>query len=361
MFCKQITSISKTSVIIVFFFALILGISDASVWAQRSDKKKVNDDVPDLVWPLPPERPRIRYLGMLSNNLDVEPPKKKGWLQKLINEEESIRVIGLTRPTTVAVDSKGRVFVADPLRSSILVFDQDNKSLLIWGTSGLGRVASPFGLAVDSDDNLYVSDTKLKRVLVFNPEGKAIASVSRIGGENLKNPVGLAIDDQRKRLIVVDSRAHKLFIADLNELDKGRSIGKEGDGDTDFYFPSYAAVDSRGRIYVSDTLNFCVKVFDEDLKFVRRIGQHGTGMGMFDRPKGISVDSDGHIYVVDAAFSNFQIFNDEGQLMLFVGTFGFEPGLFRLPSGIFIDKKDKIYVADSINRRIQIFQYLPET
>ena len=359
MLSEKISLQIKALILLTAILAFAV-IAIAPINAQKKKVDKKEDKVPDLVWPLPPEKPRIKYLGSLSNNLDVEPPKKKGWLKKLINEEESTRIVGMVRPMSVAVDSRERIFVADPLSGSIFVFDLKTKKMDLWGTEGRGRLLNPFGLAVDKNDNVYVSDTAQKRVNVYNSDGKMIASVVKAGNEIISNPTGLAVDDARNRLLIVDSRAHKIFVCELNQLDRCTVFGKKGDGDGEFYFPSYVAVDNEGRIYVSDTLNFCVKIFDKDFKFIRRLGEHGTGMGMFDRPKGIAVDSEGHIYIADAAFSNFQIFDSEGQLLLFVGGFGLEPGFFRLPSGLFIDKRDRIYVADQINRRIQMFQYLTE-
>lgn len=346
----------------VFIFLIVIlvlaPLTGATVFGQKKKTDQKQEKTPDIVFPLPPEKPRIKYINSISNNLDVEPPKKKGWLKKLINEEESTQIVGMVRPSSVAVDSTERIFVADPLSAAVFVFDLKTKKMDLLGTKGRGRLTSPFGLAVDKNDNVYVSDTAQKRVNVYNRAGDLVASIVKVGGETISNPAGLAVDDARSRLLIVDSRAHKIFAADLNQLDRGVAFGKRGEGDDDFYFPSFVTVDKEGNIYVTDTLNFCVKIFDQNFKFIRRLGEHGTGLGMFDRPKGIAVDSEGHIYVIDAAFSNFQIFNGDGQLLLFVGSFGFEPGFFRLPSGLFIDKQDRIYVADSINRRIQIFQYL---
>ncbi|MBI3649605.1 MAG: 6-bladed beta-propeller [Acidobacteria bacterium] len=339
--------------------ALIISLMLApTLFAYQKKKVEKAKPLPDLVWPLPPEKPRIKYLGALSNNEDVEPPKKKGWLKKLINEEETRRVIGMIRPTAIAVDSKERIFIVDILKSVVFVFDLKDKTLRFLGAEGRGRLISPLGIVIDKKDNVYISDTQLKRVNVYDSSGNLTSAISRIGGEQLVNPAGVALDELRNRLYIVDSRGHRVFACDLNQLDKGTSFGKRGEGDEQFNFPTYAAVDKEGKIYVTDTLNFCVKVFDKDFKFIKRIGEHGTGYGMFDRPKGIAIDSQGHIYVVDASFSNFQIFNSEGSLLLFVGGFGSEPGFFRLPSGIYIDGKDRIYVSDQANSRIQIFQFL---
>jgi DNA-binding beta-propeller fold protein YncE len=327
----------------------------------NAGRKKAPDVVKkpaNLVWPLPPEKPRVKYLMSLANNIDVEPPKKKGWLQKLINEDEVPNVIGMQQPAGIAVDSKERIYVADTLKGIVFVFDPQNKTLALLGTQSSGRLVSPFGIAIDSQDNVYVSDVRLKQVNVYDSAWNVKAVVHQIGNLELVNPVGLALDEVRKRLFIVDSQAHHVVVADLDHPGQGTSFGKRGEDAADFNFPVYAAVDKAGQVYVSSTLGFSVKVFDKDFRFVRTLGRHGDIGGMFDRPKGVALDSEGHLYVVDASFSTFQIFNPDGGLLLFVGAFGQDPGFFEVPSAIFIDKKDRIYVSDSANKRIQVFQFL---
>lgn len=358
---KIISDLRRTSIslLLLSFFIIAATFLPMIVAGQKKRQGKGEPvKTPELFWPLPPEKPRIKYLGMISSNMDVEPPKKKGWLQKLINEDESKRVIGMRRPAGIAVDSQERIYIADTNGGAVFIFDLRGKSLNLLGTEGPGRLANPYGIVIDKRDNIYVSDTKLKRIHVYDKTGNLTAVVSRVGNEQIINPAGLAIDEDLNRLLIADSQGHKIFIADLNQLDHGTSFGKAGDGDDEFYFPNSVAVDKAGRIYVTDSMNFCVKVFDKEFKFIRRIGEHGTGFGMFDRPKGIALDSMGHLYVVDASFSNFQIFDDAGHLLLFVGGFGTDPGSFRLPSGIFIDSKDRIYVSDQVNARVQVFQFL---
>ena len=123
-------------------------------------------------------------------------------------------------------------------------------------------------------------------------------------------------------------------------------------------FPTNLFV-SNGKLYVTDTGNFRVQIFDLEGSYLSGFGKVGDSPGQLARPKGVAVDKDGHIYIVDAAFDNFQIFDEEGRLYLFVGSAGHRPGYFWLPAGIHIDHRDRIYVADSYNRRIQVFQYLP--
>lgn len=355
---NRIKRATPRTLLLVLPLLVLASALPAIVSGQKKRSDKVAPKSVDLVWPLPPEKPRIRYLGSLTGSLDVQPPKKKGWLTKLINEEETQRVIGLGRPAGIAIDSKGRIYVADTFRGAVFVFDLETKTLEFIGADGRGRLANPYGIAIDKNDNIYVSDTKLKRVNVYDTAGNLTASTNKIGSETIVNPAGLAIDAIGNRLLIADSRGHKIFAADLAQLNRGASFGKAGEGDAELHFPNAVAVDSQGRIYVTDTMNFCIKVFDKEFKFIRRIGEHGTGFGMFDRPKGVALDSQDHIYVVDSSFSNFQIFDADGQLLLFVGGFGVRPGFFRLPSGIHIDGKNRIYVSDQVNSRVQIFQFL---
>jgi DNA-binding beta-propeller fold protein YncE len=316
-------------------------------------KKPVN-----LVWPLPPQKPRVKFIDALANNTDVEPPKQKGWLQKLINEDASSNVIGMKQPAGIAVDSKDRIYVADTIAGTVFVFDRQNKSLSLLGAESAGKLVSPFGVAIDSQDNVYVSDVRLRQVNIYDSEWNLKGLIHTIGGQDLLNPVGLALDEERRRLFIVDSHAHHIVVANLDHPDQGTFFGKRGEGEGEVNFPMHAAVDKAGQIYVTSTLSFSVKIFDKDFKFVRTLGRHGDSIGMFDRPKGVAFDSEGHLYVADASFANFQIFDSNGRVLLFVGGFGKDPGYFLVPSAIFIDKKDRIYVSDSANKRIQIFQFL---
>lgn len=58
-------------------------------------------------------------------------------------------------PHSIAMDSKGRLFVADRSNNRIQIFDQDGKFLDAWTQFG-----TPSGLYIGADDDLYVADSK---------------------------------------------------------------------------------------------------------------------------------------------------------------------------------------------------------
>ena len=102
----------------------------------------------------------------------------------------------------------------------------------------------------------------------------------------------------------------------------------------DFGAPQGVAVDGDGNVYVTDTLNNRVEIFDADGNFVSEFGKHGDGPGYLARPKGIAVDGDGHIWVADQMEDRLQVFNREGQLLTYVGTgHGELPGQFKALDG----------------------------
>ena len=73
-------------------------------------------------------------------------------------------------------------------------------------------------------------------------------------------------------------------------------FGSEGTGDGQFREPHGMAVDSSGNIYVADTGNHRIQVFDTKGRFIRQFGSRGSGNGQFDEPYGVAVDSSGNIY-----------------------------------------------------------------
>ena len=85
-------------------------------------------------------------------------------------------------------------------------------------------------------------------------------------------------------------------------------------------------MDKEGNVYVTDTFNDRVEMFDADGEFISTFGKNGDGPADFERPKGIAVDCDGHIWVVDAAQNMVKVFNQQGRLLIYFGGAGKFPG-----------------------------------
>lgn len=307
--------------------------------------------VTDLAWPLPPEEPRIKYLRTFCCTDDFGAKGREAFLEALFGAGGSLR---MSKPYGITADQDGKIYVTDTGLRAVWIFDEKNAKVSFLGT---GALRTPIGVAVSTDGKVFVSDAAGQRVNAFDRDGRLVMTIGQSG--ELGNPGGLGIDASSNRLYVANTKLHKIRVYEANDGKFLFDIGERGSEDGQFNFPTNVSVRS-GKVYVSDTGNFRVQVFDLGGKFLRSFGKVGDSLGDFARPKGIGVDSEGHVYVVDAAFDNFQIFDDAGRLLLFVGSKGTQPGHFWIPAGLYVDEHDRVFVADQYNQRVQVFQYLRE-
>jgi DNA-binding beta-propeller fold protein YncE len=129
----------------------------------------------------------------------------------------------------------------------------------------------------------------------------------------------------------------------------------------DFGAPQGVAVDGEGNVYVTDTMNNRVEIFDADGNFISEFGKHGDGPGYLARPKGIAVDSDGHIWVADQMEDRLQVFNRDGQLLTYIGSgHGELPGQFKTLVGVAIDKHNRVFTTEQEPGRLQVFRYVTD-
>jgi DNA-binding beta-propeller fold protein YncE len=330
---------------------LILGAFALAGCASAAPKQ-----VGELVWPLPPEQPRIKYLESYSRRGHFGTAGTDRLMEVLLGEDPRARE-RMVKPYAVTTDAKGRIYVTDTGIGVVWVFDAEKKEVRFLGDSGQVRLATPAGVAVDARGVVFVADAKLDKVFGLDESGKLVLAIGTPG--EFYSPSGLAIDRASGRLYVADAGRHKIRVYDSADGKFLFEFGERGTEPGKFNYPTHLFLKS-GRLYVSDTMNFRVQIFDLDGRLVGKLGEMGANLGQFARPKGVGVDSEGNAYVVDAAFNNFQIFNSGGELLLFVGRVGGQPGEFWLPAGLAIDERDRILVVDQYNRRLQVFQYLGE-
>ncbi|MEH7179452.1 6-bladed beta-propeller [Neobacillus vireti] len=151
-------------------------------------------------------------------------------------------------------------------------------------------------------------------------------------------------------------------------------------------------------IYVSDTKNTQVQVFDQSGNNVNAFGKKGTEKGQFQFPYGIAGDKDEQVYVADLYNGNISIFTSKGEFIKFfpdndkliqspgglriydeklyvtdiksnklfifdlqgkklmeIGGAGQDEGKFIAPNAVAVDRDNQIYVTDSGNNRVQVF------
>lgn len=309
--------------------------------------------LPDIVWPEPPDEPKIKYVRAYRGSADFS---GGGIAADILLGGEAGQM--LKKPMGVFVGNDSKIYVTDTASSDVFVFDQKKSKMTTLGNMGAKVFYKPIGVTADTDGRIFVTDSQIDKVAVLDSNAGVLGYLQP--DEPFKQPSGIIADSINRKLYVTDTHTHSIRVFDLDSLKNTGTIGKRGKEEGDFNFPSHLGMDKKGNLYVVDTMNGRIQIFDKAGKFIRAFGQFGDAPGMFARPKGVGVDSEGHIYVVDAAFNNVQIFNDEGQVLLAFSSYGSDRAQMILPAGMVIDHDDFIYVVDSWNRRINIFEYLGE-
>ena len=230
----------------------------------------------------------------------------------------------------------------------------------VWGHLGLGdgRFQKPRAMAVSRDGLVYIVDMTA-RIQVFDEQGNFIRSWQTPLYQQGR-PCGLSISNDGS-LMVADTHYYRiLFYTPEGELQPERTLGgKNGRGPGEFGFVTDVVQDSQGNYYVAEYGDYDrIQKFDSTGKYLFEWGGHGTEPGMFLRPQGLCVDERDRIWVTDSGNHRIQVFDATGstaKLVRHFGTAGEATGYLRYPYDLFLDG-DRLYVCEYGNNRLQCFR-----
>jgi DNA-binding beta-propeller fold protein YncE len=376
---------------VILTLALACTVSGVPSQARPQKKKKKGTtsavvgpptttfDISKIVWPEPPELPRIEFRAVLMGQkidwaeLKTKKKRKRSWMDILAGSQPDHQIRNLSkkigfqlrRPYGVAVDSAGNIYVADQGVGAIFIFPESLKGKVELIKNGVDApLRTVNGLAIDNDTGrLFVTEVQPHQVMVLN---KLHQPIAEFGTGVLVSPAGIAIDEANRLIYVVDTQQDQVLVFDADKYTLLRRIGTSGKKHTltspgNFSLPTGVAVDQNGNVYVTDTLNDRVEIFDADGNFISQFGSPGDGPGYFSRPKGIAIDRDGHIWVTDEMQSRVQVFNTKGQLLIYFGQLGWYPGQFQALYGIASDDRhNRIITTEQFPGRVQVFRYIDD-
>lgn len=263
----------------------------------------------------------------------------------------------LNKPMDVNLINQ-QVYVTDTNNKRVQVFDLQGNPLFKFGAEGTkpGQFRFPYGIAGDSKGNVYVADLYNGCISIFDSKGKFIKYFAEINPQEKTLMAPAAIRIVGNKVYVTDIRRSIALVFDLN----GKllmEVGKPGSADGQLKFPNGITADNDGNIYVVDTGNQRVEIFDKNGKFVRTFNGSSTGGGsIFVNPRGIGVDQAGTIYVVSNLTHYIYGFDKNGKQRFVFGGNGAEDEKFCLPNGLFMSEDDTIFITDTVNQRVAIYQ-----
>ena len=183
----------------------------------------------------------------------------------------------------------------------------------------------------------------------LSSDGRIIKTVGHMGKRNaeFEYPNGLRVSKERE-LYVCDSKNNRVQVFDLS-LNFKRSFGKKGVGKGQFDFPADVDFDTSGNIYVADHNNHRIQVFTCAERHLRTILLGNKTKISF--PMSLFMH-DGNMYVTDCFNHKVCVINILGEISI-TTTFGV--GYLQTPKGIAIDKAGFVYVASMNTSKIMVF------
>lgn len=277
---------------------------------------------------------------------------------KLFSHAEIIGTRGtgvgqFNKPRSLAVDAADNLYVVD-MTGRVQKFSPNGEYLLSWQMpqTDLGK---PKGMTRDRSGRIVVIEPHYSRVNHFAPDGTLVTQWGRQGTNN--GELALA------RAVAVNSKGD-IFISEYGPTERIQrfsadgsrfiaSFGKPGQASGEFNRAEGLAIDKDDQLYVADSCNHRIQVFNADGKHIRNYGQAGAGPQDLSYPYDICADRAGLQFVCEFGNSRIHVFDAAGRSVETIGAPGSVPGKFNNPWSIALDSKGNLYVADSGNHRVQ--------
>ncbi len=242
----------------------------------------------------------------------------------ILDGHNSFRVMAgagrrLHTPTGVAVDAEDNIYVADPDRGLVVVFDRSGNYLREIGKIGDESLFhAPTAIAIDRQNGrLYLLDTPRSALFMLDMQGNVLRRVGKGRGHSLGRRATvmdpLDLDEPTEialghgQLAILDAKGSRIRIMNLQcevltEFDIRDPYGRDAAGGVGL------GIDSTGNLYVSSATQSVVKVYDPEGHQKSSLGRFGSAAGEFSSPSGLWIDLIDRIYVADTNNSRVQMF-----------------------------------------------------
>jgi sugar lactone lactonase YvrE len=253
----------------------------------------------------------------------------------------------LNFPTAVAVDADGNVYIADTMNHRIRMVE---------AATGIIRTIAGTGHPRYSGDG-----------------GPAMSA-------GLQDPSAIVLDGRRWYLYVADQSNNRIRAVDLRSgvistVAGNGTAAYNGDGmaatEACLSGPSGLAMDADGLLYIADTFNGRIRAVNLETGTIETVAgdgseyrfQDGEDSVSLSRPYGIAVDHQGNIFLTDSDNHLLRLFDKHRRVISriagtgapsFAGDGGpAESASFSYPFGVAIDGDGVVLVADTFNHRIR--------
>jgi len=217
------------------------------------------------------------------------------------------------QPSDISVGPNGYVYLVDGVNNRVVVLDRKGRVKFTFGQEGTGQgeFKHPLGIDISDAGMVFIADSGNHRVQVFDSNGNFLRLFIVKAGpqEKPSDPVDVLVPDFKN-----------------------------------FRYPGILAKNKQNEIFVVDVLNTRVQKFDPFGNHIADIGSWGVQPGNLFRPKGVAIDSRNRVFVSDSYMGLIQVFSDFGRFLGVVCENGTKKH-FITPVGLFMDGKNDILLT----------------
>lgn len=169
--------------------------------------------------------------------------------------------------------------------------------------------------------------------------------------EGLALPSDVAVG-RDGRIYVVDSGNHRIAVFQRGGK-RLFTFGSRGSGAGQLRDPVGIGMDPSGQVYVADKGNHRIQIFAADGAYVRALAVKAGGKDV--APVDVAVDTAGKtVYVTGNSNHKVMAFSPDGRLLQQWGGEGVNRGEFRYPATVAVGTDGRVYVVDVLNTRVQV-------
>ena len=253
-------------------------------------------------------------------------------------------------PTGIAVNTTGKIAIADCDGHCVYMFDKEGNCLRKIGSKGgkVGQFVHPWGVTYLNNNEILVADRWNHRIQQVDIQtGTVVKKFGKRGtakGE-FSNPVDVCLDEQH-RIVVTEWGNERIQVM----TQEGETITMFGDSGPEKLNRPTSCIPYKNMFLVSDGGNHCIKVFNQSGTFLYKFGKQGNQDGQFNWPSGMLLDSSNNLLVCDANNNRVQQFSLDGR---FTGkTITRLPG----PVGIATAPDGRILVTSLTAKKVYILK-----
>lgn len=240
----------------------------------------------------------------------------------ILIDRQGTKLAVLKPPATLIAQAHQLFPAIDPVTSQIWTTDRYNGAVAIYGSDGtFVRIFDqgvalanwqPLGIGFDKTGDAYIADVSNgpSVIHVFGPNGKPIRDFG--GSSSLDHPNGIAVADDGT-VYVTDTGNGRLQVFDasgnrVGMVDRGDSVGNLG-------LPVGIGFDDQGRVLIADSSAAKVQAYapmvagESGPRYINAFGEKGSGDANFSFPNGLAADGRGRIYVADWGNDRLEIWS----------------------------------------------------